>query len=101
MAVKKISVSLDSEVFERAKRAAEAEGVDTVFKSAGFEWREPSCSMCVAANGEPAAPCERVVSPSTPNFVGRQGPGSRTHLATPAMALAAARLCRLRGPSLL
>jgi 3-isopropylmalate/(R)-2-methylmalate dehydratase large subunit len=72
------------------KRAAEAEGLDQVFLDAGFEWREPGCSMCVAANGEQAGPGSRVVSTSNRNFVGRQGPGARTHLASPAMAAAAA-----------
>jgi 3-isopropylmalate/(R)-2-methylmalate dehydratase large subunit len=75
---------------ENVKRAAQVEGLDRIFKSAGFEWREPGCSMCVAANGEQAAPGERVVSTSNRNFVGRQGPGARTHLASPAMAVAAA-----------
>jgi 3-isopropylmalate/(R)-2-methylmalate dehydratase large subunit len=75
---------------ENVKRAAEVEGLDQLFKSAGFEWREPGCSMCVAANGEQAAPGERVVSTSNRNFVGRQGPGARTHLASPATAVAAA-----------
>ena len=72
------------------KRQAEAEGLDRVFLDAGFEWREPGCSMCVAANGEQAGPGVRVVSTSNRNFVGRQGPGARTHLASPAMAAAAA-----------
>jgi 3-isopropylmalate/(R)-2-methylmalate dehydratase large subunit len=72
------------------KRAAEAEGLDRIFVEAGFDWREPGCSMCVAANGEQAAPGARVVSTSNRNFVGRQGPGARTHLASPAMAVAAA-----------
>ncbi len=72
------------------KRQAEAEGLDEVFRSAGFEWREPGCSMCVAANGEQVAPGARAVSTSNRNFVGRQGPGARTHLASPAMAAAAA-----------
>jgi 3-isopropylmalate/(R)-2-methylmalate dehydratase large subunit len=72
------------------KRAAEAEGLDRVFAQAGFSWREPGCSMCVAANGEQAPPGARVVSTSNRNFVGRQGPGARTHLASPAMAVAAA-----------
>jgi 3-isopropylmalate/(R)-2-methylmalate dehydratase large subunit len=75
---------------ENVKRAAEAEGLDALFRAAGFEWREPGCSMCVAANGEQAAPGERVISTSNRNFVGRQGPGARTHLASPAMAVAAA-----------
>lgn len=72
------------------KLAAESEGLDQVFRDAGFDWREPGCSMCVAANGEQAAPGSRVVSTSNRNFVGRQGPGARTHLASPAMAAAAA-----------
>lgn len=71
-------------------RAAEAEGLDRVFLDAGFQWREPGCSMCVAANGEQAPPGARIVSTSNRNFVGRQGPGARTHLASPAMAAAAA-----------
>jgi 3-isopropylmalate/(R)-2-methylmalate dehydratase large subunit len=75
---------------ELVKRAAEAEGLDKVFKAAGFAWREPGCSMCVAANGEQVPPQQRSVSTSNRNFVGRQGPGARTHLASPAMAAAAA-----------
>jgi 3-isopropylmalate/(R)-2-methylmalate dehydratase large subunit len=75
---------------ESVKRAAEAEGLDKVFKNAGFAWREPGCSMCVAANGEQVPPQKRSVSTSNRNFVGRQGPGARTHLASPAMAAAAA-----------
>lgn len=75
---------------ELVKRAAEAEGLDRVFEDAGFQWREPSCSMCVAANGEQVPPGARAVSTSNRNFVGRQGPGARTHLASPAMAAAAA-----------
>lgn len=75
---------------QNVKLAAEAEGLNDIFVAAGFEWREPGCSMCVAANGEQAAPGERVVSTSNRNFVGRQGPGVRTHLASPASAAAAA-----------
>ena len=75
---------------ESVKREAEAEGLDRVFRDAGFEWREPGCSMCVAANGERVPPGARSVSTSNRNFVGRQGPGARTHLASPAMAAAAA-----------
>lgn len=75
---------------EQVKRQAEAEGLADVFIQAGFQWREPGCSMCVAANGEQAAPGQRVVSTSNRNFVGRQGPGVRTHLASPPMAAAAA-----------
>lgn len=75
---------------ENVKRAAEAEGLHDVFLAAGFEWREPGCSMCVAANGEQVPSQQRSVSTSNRNFVGRQGPGARTHLASPAMAAAAA-----------
>ena len=75
---------------ERVKRDAEAEGLDRLFRDAGFAWREPGCSMCVAANGERVPPGARSVSTSNRNFVGRQGPGARTHLASPAMAAAAA-----------
>ena len=75
---------------ENVRRAAEAEGLDEVFRTAGFEWREPGCSMCVAANGEQVPSGQRAVSTSNRNFVGRQGPGARTHLASPAMAVAAA-----------
>lgn len=75
---------------EIVKRAAEAEGLHRLFAEAGFEWREPGCSMCVAANGEQVPSGQRSVSTSNRNFVGRQGPGARTHLASPAMAAAAA-----------
>ena len=72
------------------KRAAEAEGLASLFTAAGFQWREPGCSLCVAANGERVPAGARAVSTSNRNFVGRQGPGARTHLASPAMAAAAA-----------
>lgn len=72
------------------KRQAQAEGLDTVFREAGFEWREPGCSMCVGMNGDTARPGQRVASTSNRNFVGRQGQGVRTHLVSPAMAAAAA-----------
>lgn len=75
---------------EQVRRDAEAEGLDRVFLDAGFEWRSPGCSMCVAANGDRLAPGARSVSTSNRNFVGRQGPGARTHLASPAMAAASA-----------
>ena len=75
---------------ERVKRAAEAEGLDAAFRAAGFEWREPGCALCVAAHGEAVPPGARCVSTSNRNFVGRQGTGARTHLASPAMAAAAA-----------
>lgn len=77
------------------KLQAEAEGLDKVFKAAGFEWRYAGCSMCLATNGEQVAPGQRCASTSNRNFVGRQGPGSRTHLMGPAMAAAAAVTGRL------
>ena len=72
------------------KRAAEALGLDRVFREAGFQWREPGCSMCVAMNGDIVPSGERCVSTSNRNFVGRQGPGARTHLASPMTAAASA-----------
>jgi len=72
------------------KEQAEAEGLDKVFKEAGFEWRETGCSMCLGTNGEIGRPEERIASTSNRNFVGRQGKGVRTHLVSPAMAAAAA-----------
>jgi 3-isopropylmalate/(R)-2-methylmalate dehydratase large subunit len=75
---------------ENVKREAVAEGLDKIFTEAGFEWREPGCSMCLAANGETVGPGQRSVSTSNRNFVGRQGPLARTHLASPASAAAAA-----------
>jgi 3-isopropylmalate/(R)-2-methylmalate dehydratase large subunit len=77
------------------KRQAEAEGLDRVFVQAGFEWREPGCSMCLAMNPDKVPAGERCASTSNRNFVGRQGPGSRTHLLSPAMAAAAAVTGRL------
>jgi 3-isopropylmalate/(R)-2-methylmalate dehydratase large subunit len=77
------------------KRQAEAEGLDRVFAAAGFEWREPGCSMCLAMNPDKVPPGERCASTSNRNFVGRQGPGARTHLLSPAMAAAAAVTGRL------
>ena len=74
----------------RIKQDAEAEGLHQVFLDAGFEWREAGCSMCVGVNGEQVEPEARCVSTSNRNFVGRQGPKARTHLASPAMAAAAA-----------
>ncbi len=75
---------------QQVKKAAEAEGLDRIFRAAGFDWREPGCSMCLASNGEVIGPGERCVSTSNRNFVGRQGPGSRSHLASPTTATAAA-----------
>jgi len=77
------------------KRAAEAEGLHQIFLGAGFEWRDPGCSMCTGANGDRLAPGERAASTSNRNFEGRQGRGSRTHLVSPAMAAAAAITGRL------
>jgi 3-isopropylmalate/(R)-2-methylmalate dehydratase large subunit len=72
------------------KAQAEAEGLDLIFRRAGFEWREPGCSMCVGMNGDLVAPGDRCASTSNRNFVGRQGKGARTHLLSPPMAAAAA-----------
>jgi 3-isopropylmalate/(R)-2-methylmalate dehydratase large subunit len=75
---------------EQVRVAAEAEHLDVIFRDAGFEWRQPGCSMCVAANGDRIPSGARCVSTSNRNFVGRQGPGARTHLASPLTAAAAA-----------
>jgi 3-isopropylmalate/(R)-2-methylmalate dehydratase large subunit len=72
------------------KREAESEGLDRIFKEAGFEWREAGCSMCLAMNPDRLEPGERCASTSNRNFEGRQGRGGRTHLVSPAMAAAAA-----------
>ncbi|HET7817227.1 MAG TPA: 3-isopropylmalate dehydratase large subunit [Sphingomicrobium sp.] len=77
------------------RRRAEAEGLDRIFIEAGFEWREPGCSMCLAMNPDKVPPGERCASTSNRNFMGRQGPGARTHLMSPAMAAAAAVTGRL------
>jgi 3-isopropylmalate/(R)-2-methylmalate dehydratase large subunit len=79
----------------QVKRAAESEGLHRVFLDAGFEWREPGCSMCVGMNGDTGRPGERIASTSNRNFEGRQGRGVRTHLVSPAMAAAAAVTGRL------
>jgi 3-isopropylmalate/(R)-2-methylmalate dehydratase large subunit len=72
------------------KSQAEKEGLDQIFVAAGFEWREPGCSMCLAMNADRLEPGERCASTSNRNFEGRQGQGGRTHLVSPAMAAAAA-----------
>ena len=72
------------------KEQAEEEGLDKIFLSAGFEWREPGCSMCLAMNADKLAPKERCASTSNRNFEGRQGREGRTHLVSPSMAAAAA-----------
>ena len=81
--------------FGLVKAQAEAEGLDRVFTDAGFQWRHPGCSMCLGTNGDIAGPGQRCASTSNRNFVGRQGPGTRTHLLGPAMAAAAAVTGRL------
>jgi 3-isopropylmalate/(R)-2-methylmalate dehydratase large subunit len=74
----------------RVKEQAEAEGLDRIFEAAGFEWRQPGCSMCLAMNPDKLAPGERAASTSNRNFEGRQGRGGRTHLVSPAVAAATA-----------
>lgn len=83
------------------QRAAEAEGLDQIFLAAGAEWREPGCSMCIAMNGDKVAPGKLAVSTSNRNFMGRQGPQSRTVLASPAVAAASAIAGALASPRLL
>ncbi|MFH4410535.1 aconitase family protein, partial [Acinetobacter baumannii] len=75
---------------QQVKRAAEAEQLDQVFRRAGFEWRDPGCSMCLGMNADTLQPGERCASTSNRNFEGRQGRGGRTHLVSPMMAAAAA-----------
>lgn len=83
---------------EAVRRAAEEEGLDKIFLAAGAEWREPGCSMCIAMNGDQGAPGELVVSTSNRNFIGRQGKGVRTVLASPATAAASAIEGRIADP---
>src|SRR5205807_6521221 len=75
---------------QQVKAAAEREGLDRIFRSAGFEWREAGCSMCLGMNPGVLGPGERCASTSNRNFEGRQGRGGRTHLVSPMMAVAAA-----------
>jgi 3-isopropylmalate/(R)-2-methylmalate dehydratase large subunit len=75
---------------EQVKKQAHQEGLDQIFKDAGAEWREAGCSMCLAMNPDKLTPGQRSASTSNRNFEGRQGPGGRTHLVSPAMAAAAA-----------
>jgi 3-isopropylmalate/(R)-2-methylmalate dehydratase large subunit len=82
----------------RVKKAAEAEGLDRIFTEAGFEWREPGCSMCLGMNPDQVAPGQRCASTSNRNFEGRQGRGARTHLVSPAVASATAILGRFASP---
>jgi 3-isopropylmalate/(R)-2-methylmalate dehydratase large subunit len=83
----------------QVKAQAEAEGIDRVFASAGFEWRNPGCSMCLAMNPDKLAPGERAASTSNRNFEGRQGRGGRTHLVSPAVAAATAVAGHLAAPT--
>ena len=85
----------------QVRAAAEAEGIDRVFKAAGFEWGAPGCAMCFYAGGETFAPQSRVISSTNRNFEGRQGPGVRTHLASPATVAASAVAGRIVGASML
>ena len=84
------SLALVVPVSGLVKAQAEQEGLDKIFKEAGFEWREPGCSMCLAMNADRLQAGERCASTSNRNFEGRQGAGGRTHLVSPAMAAAAA-----------
>ena len=83
---------------EQVARQAEAEGLDRVFTAAGFEWRAPGCSLCVAMNDDRLLPGERCASTSNRNFEGRQGIGARTHLVSPATAAASAITGHLADP---
>ena len=90
---KKISANVSAMVVPGSglvKEQAEKEGIDKIFKDAGFEWREPGCSMCLGMNPDQLKPKERCASTSNRNFEGRQGRGGRTHLVSPGMAIAAA-----------
>ena len=80
------------------KAQAEHEGLDRAFTGAGFEWREAGCSMCLAMNPDKLSPGERCASTSNRNFEGRQGPGGRTHLVSPAVAAATAVAGRFATP---
>lgn len=83
---------------QRVKQLAEGQGLDKIFIDAGFEWRHPGCSMCVSANGDNVPAGARCVSTSNRNFIGRQGPGARTHLASPLTAAASAIAGRIADP---
>jgi 3-isopropylmalate/(R)-2-methylmalate dehydratase large subunit len=83
----------------KVKEAAEAEGLDEVFEASGAQWREAGCSMCLAMNPDKLAPGERSASTSNRNFEGRQGPGGRTHLVSPAVAAATAVTGKLTAPA--
>ena len=85
----------------QVKRAAEAEGLDRIFRAAGFEWRESGCSLCFYAGGEGFGPGKRVITTTNRNFEGRQGPGVRSHLASPAVVAASAVRGRISAPDML
>ena len=90
---RRVAESVDAMVVpgsQQVKSEAEAEGLDEVFRAAGFDWRSAGCSMCLGMNPDIAAPGERVASTSNRNFEGRQGRGARSHLVSPKMAAAAA-----------
>jgi 3-isopropylmalate/(R)-2-methylmalate dehydratase large subunit len=90
---RRVSSTVDAMVVpgsQQVKAQAEAEGLDEVFRTAGFDWRSAGCSMCLGMNPDIAAPGERVASTSNRNFEGRQGRGARSHLVSPKMAAAAA-----------
>ncbi len=90
---RRVATSVDAMVVpgsQQVKAQAEAEGLDDVFRAAGFDWRSAGCSMCLGMNPDIAAPGERVASTSNRNFEGRQGRGARSHLVSPKMAAAAA-----------
>jgi 3-isopropylmalate/(R)-2-methylmalate dehydratase large subunit len=90
---RRVASSVDAMVVpgsQQVKAQAEAEGLDEVFRAAGFDWRSAGCSMCLGMNPDIAAPGERVASTSNRNFEGRQGRGARSHLVSPKMAAAAA-----------
>jgi 3-isopropylmalate/(R)-2-methylmalate dehydratase large subunit len=82
----------------RVKSQAESEGLDQVFREAGFEWREPGCSMCLGMNPDQLKPGQRSASTSNRNFEGRQGRGGRTHLVSPVVAAATAIFGRFAAP---
>jgi 3-isopropylmalate/(R)-2-methylmalate dehydratase large subunit len=83
----------------KVKREAEAEGLDRVFREAGFDWREPGCSMCLGMNPDVLQPGQRCASTSNRNFEGRQGKGGRTHLVSPEVAAATAVTGHLAAPA--
>ena len=90
---RKVAASVDALIVPGSglvRLQAEEEGLDKIFIEAGFDWREPGCSMCLGMNADRLKPGERCASTSNRNFEGRQGPSSRTHLVSPAMAAAAA-----------